>query len=119
MVPAMHSRSYPRFKITSWERGAVVARLLVALLGVAEDVGRVDLLGPLACADLLQGDRHRLFAVTSASATMAPDATMSSVKPSNTERRSIRLVSPETRRLVKTAKTPEIEMAWPAWPSVR
>jgi len=50
---------------------------------------------------------------------MAPDATMSSVKPSNTERRSIRLVSPETRRLVKTAKKPEIEMAWPAWPSVR
>src|SRR5882724_11987212 len=64
MVPAMHSRSYPRFKITSWERGAVVARLLVELLGVAEDVGRVDLLGPIACADLLQGDRHRLFAIT-------------------------------------------------------
>src|SRR5688500_6805839 len=49
---------------------------------------------------------------------MRPDTTISVVRESRRLRRSTRLVAEAIRRLVRTAKMPEIEIAWPAWPSV-
>jgi hypothetical protein len=53
-----------------------------------------------------------------ASATIRPETNISVVSVRSRLRRSIRLVADVMRRLVKTAKMPEIEIAWPAWPSV-
>src|SRR4051795_6578984 len=44
--------------------------------------------------------------------------TRRNVSDVTTRRRSNRRVTDETNRLVTTAKIPEIEIAWPIWPSV-
>jgi hypothetical protein len=51
-------------------------------------------------------------------ATSVPDTMVTTERDSNTVRRSTRAVMPATTRLVSTAKTPDIEMACPARPSV-
>src|SRR6267154_1369797 len=44
--------------------GEVVSRLLVELVGVAEDVRLVDFLRPIPCADLFEGHRHGVLPIT-------------------------------------------------------
>ena len=51
-------------------------------------------------------------------ATTVPDTIIRAVRDNNTVRRSRRAVTPAMTKLVSTAKTPEIEMACPARPSV-
>jgi hypothetical protein len=51
-----------------------------------------------------------------ASATMRPETSIRPVRESRRVRRSICLVTEAIRRLVSTAKMPEIEIAWPAGP---
>jgi hypothetical protein len=54
-----------------------------------------------------------------AAATTTPETIISPVSPSSRGRRSMRRVTEAMNRLVTTAKIPEIEIAWPARPSLR
>ena len=49
---------------------------------------------------------------------MVPETMSNPDRLSTTKRRSMRRVRPAMNRLVTTANTPEIEMAWPVCPSV-
>ena len=53
-----------------------------------------------------------------ANATIMPDRMRRAEKAEITTLRSILRVRPAMKRLVITAKRPDIEIAWPAWPSV-